>query len=147
MKAINMRIFLSSGKNKIYLLVTLISILFMKANSQLEVYNDVEPTSLQLNTNDSIILVNEKVAYNWPVLSLSVFSIFGIFGNILVCLAIRRDHSLQTKTNYYLFSLAIADLAVCLYVIPLSIIQDFSGKLNCKWFDLMCIDLHQFINR
>lgn len=72
---------------------------------------------------------NHTASYNWSVLGLSLFSIFGIFGNILVCMTIRRDPALQTKTNYYLFSLAIADLAVCLIVIPLSIIQDFSGWL------------------
>jgi hypothetical protein len=68
--------------------------------------------------------------YNWPFLSLSLFSIFGILGNFLVCITIKRDSSLQTKTNYYLFSLAITDLAVCVIVIPLSIIQDFSSKFT-----------------
>ena len=73
---------------------------------------------------------NTTASYrNWPVLSLSIFSLFGIFGNVLVCMTIRRDQSLQTKTNYYLFSLAIADMAVCIIVIPFSIIQDFLGKL------------------
>lgn len=79
------------------------------------------------DTNSSII---KSTSYNWPVLTLSVFSIFGILGNILVCLTIKRDQDLQTKTNFYLFSLAFADLAVCLIVIPLSIIQDFSSKSN-----------------
>jgi hypothetical protein len=64
---------------------------------------------------------------NWPVLGMSVFSMLGILGNILVCLTIRRDNKLQTKTNYYLFSLAIADLAVCSFVLPLAIVQDFFG--------------------
>ena len=65
---------------------------------------------------------------NWPVLGLSVFSIFGVIGNVLVCLTIRRDQALQTSVNYYLFSLAIADLAVCLIVITFSLIQDFKGN-------------------
>jgi len=65
---------------------------------------------------------------NWPVLGLSIFSVFGVFGNLLVCLTIKRDHTLQTSVNFYLFSLAIADLAVCSIVIPLSLIQDFKGK-------------------
>lgn len=82
---------------------------------------------VSLNTNNSSI---SPANYHWPVISLSVFSIFGIFGNILVCMTIKRDQDLQTKTNFYLFSLAIADLAVCLIVIPLSIIQDFSSKLK-----------------
>ena len=81
----------------------------------------------ELNINFNI---TKKLPYNnnWPVLSLSVFSVFGVFGNLLVCLTIKRDHALQTSVNYYLFSLAIADLAVCSIVIPLSLIQDFKGK-------------------
>jgi hypothetical protein len=98
----------------------------------IEMYGAIveEQPSLLYNRNTSSPLVvakNER--YNWFVLSLSLFSIFGMFGNVLVCMTIRRDPALQTKTNYYLFSLAIADLAVCLIVIPLSIIQDFSGKM------------------
>ena len=79
------------------------------------------------NDANSTSTTTQRVVYNWHVLFLSIFSITGAFGNILVCMTIRRDSALQTKTNYYLFSLAIADLAVCLIVIPLSIIQDFSG--------------------
>ena len=74
-------------------------------------------------------LVNDSNYYNWYVLPLISFALFGIFGNILVCLTIKRDQSLQTKTNYYLFSLALADLAVCVIVLPLSIVQDFYGNL------------------
>lgn len=69
-----------------------------------------------------------SMGYNWPVLGLAIFSVSGILGNLLVCVTIIRDQKLQTKTNYYLFSLAIADLAVCVIVIPLSTIQDFLGK-------------------
>jgi hypothetical protein len=85
--------------------------------------------------NESFISKNASLAnsidnyHNWYVLPLISFSLFGIFGNILVCLTIKRDQSLQTKTNYYLFSLALADLAVCVIVLPFSIVQDFYGKV------------------
>lgn len=89
--------------------------------------------TLETPSQPIITQENQKINnYNWHVLSLGLFSITGAFGNILVCMTIRRDPALQTKTNYYLFSLAIADLAVCLLVIPFSIIQDFSG--NYKFF-------------
>lgn len=64
---------------------------------------------------------------NWLVLILSFFSLFGIIGNYLVCCAITRDKTLKTTTNYYVFSLALADLAVCILVLPVAISKDFYG--------------------
>lgn len=84
---------------------------------------------IKLDENQSHNQTDSLRVRNWPVLSMGVFSVFGILGNILVCLTIKRDNKLQTKTNYYLFSLAITDLAVCAFVLPLAIIQDLFGKL------------------
>lgn len=36
----------------------------------------------------------------------------GIFGNVATCTVIVRNASMQTATNYYLFSLAISDLTL-----------------------------------
>lgn len=89
--------------------------------------NDNDETLLSLNDshNSTTDMIRTR---NWPVLGMSLFSLFGVVGNILVCLTIKRDAKLQTKTNYYLFSLAITDLAVCAFVLPLAIIQDFFGS-------------------
>ncbi|CAF1594495.1 unnamed protein product [Adineta ricciae] len=65
---------------------------------------------------------------NWPVLCLSILAIFGALGNLLVCAAISLDKRLQTVTNWFLFSLAIADFLVSVIVLPLSIIKDFQGS-------------------
>uniref|UniRef100_A0A1I7ZP83 G_PROTEIN_RECEP_F1_2 domain-containing protein n=1 Tax=Steinernema glaseri TaxID=37863 RepID=A0A1I7ZP83_9BILA len=48
----------------------------------------------------------------------AIFSVIGV-GNVLVFLAIGTDRRLQNKTNFSLFSLAIADLLVCVFVMPL----------------------------
>ena len=64
---------------------------------------------------------------NWPVLLLSILAVFGTLGNLLVCASISLDKQLQTVTNWFLFSLAIADCLVSLIVLPLSIIKDFQG--------------------
>lgn len=36
----------------------------------------------------------------------------GVFGNVATCTVIVRNASMQTATNYYLFSLAISDLTL-----------------------------------
>ena len=43
-----------------------------------------------------------------------VLVILGIFGNLSVCFVIFRIPSMRSATNYYLFSLAIADLLILL---------------------------------
>ncbi|MBN3299151.1 DRD3 protein, partial [Amia calva] len=48
--------------------------------------------------------------------SLLIFAI--VFGNVLVCLAVLRERSLQTTTNYLVVSLAVADLLVASLVMP-----------------------------
>jgi len=66
--------------------------------------------------------------YNWKYLFVFVFIASGGVGNILVCLAICLDRQLQNVTNYFLLSLAIADLLVCLFVMPLGAVPGFFGK-------------------
>ena len=41
-----------------------------------------------------------------------IIFVTGVVGNVAVCLVIIRNPGLQTATNYYLFSLAVSDLAV-----------------------------------
>ncbi|XP_069105243.1 D(2) dopamine receptor A-like [Argopecten irradians] len=65
--------------------------------------------------------------YNWGVLFLSPLIVFGIGGNILVCMAISMEKRLQSVTNYFLLSLAVTDLLVCVIVMPFSIINQFTG--------------------
>lgn len=71
---------------------------------------------------------NNQRGYNWKYLFVIVFIASGGVGNILVCLAICLDRQLQNVTNYFLLSLAIADLLVCLFVMPLGALPGFYGK-------------------
>lgn len=74
------------------------------------------------------ILSTQVNQFHWPVLCLSILAVFGTLGNSLVCAAISLDKQLQTITNWFLFSLAIADCLVSVIVLPISIIKDFHGR-------------------
>lgn len=75
-------------------------------------------------------------SYDWSFLFVIIFIFAGGLGNILVCLAVALDRKLQNVTNYFLFSLAIADLLVSLFVMPLGAIPSFLGKC------IVCYILH-----
>lgn len=66
--------------------------------------------------------------FDWSFLFVAVFIAAGGLGNILVCLAVGLDRRLHNLTNYFLLSLAVADLLVSLFVMPLSAIHGFLGK-------------------
>ncbi|XP_048348266.1 D(3) dopamine receptor [Sphaerodactylus townsendi] len=50
-----------------------------------------------------------------------------VFGNSLVCLAVLKERSLQTTTNYLVVSLAVADLLVATLVIPWAVYLEVTG--------------------
>lgn len=65
--------------------------------------------------------------YEWTYLFVILFIFAGGLGNILVCLAVALDKNLQNVTNYFLLSLAVADLLVSLFVMPLGAVPAFLG--------------------
>ena len=54
-------------------------------------------------------------------LVLGIFPILTLFGNVLVCLSVLTERSLHTVTNFFIVSLAVADIAVAVLVMPLAI--------------------------
>jgi hypothetical protein len=65
----------------------------------------------------------------WGMLSVSVLILCSAVGNLLVCLAVCWDRRLQNMTNYFLMSLAIADLLVSLLVMPFGMLVELYGEL------------------
>lgn len=55
---------------------------------------------------------------NYYAMLYSLLILAIVFGNVLVCLAVLRERSLQTTTNYLVVSLAVADLLVASLVMP-----------------------------
>ncbi len=58
---------------------------------------------------------------------LLVLVLAGVMGNVL---AITIETKLQNVTNYFLLSLAVADLFVCVIVMPASIANELIGKYS-----------------
>ncbi|NXI39597.1 NMUR2 protein, partial [Galbula dea] len=53
--------------------------------------------------------------------------VVGVVGNSLVCLVILKHQNMKTPTNYYLFSLAVSDLLVLLFGMPLEVYEMWSN--------------------
>lgn len=64
----------------------------------------------------------------WAALLILVVIIPTIGGNILVILAVSLEKKLQYATNYFLMSLAVADLLVGLFVMPIALLTIMFGK-------------------
>ncbi|KAI4500380.1 hypothetical protein M0802_004342 [Mischocyttarus mexicanus] len=75
--------------------------------------NDTEcgPTPVDEKSNPS----------NWWALILVIVPCLTLFGNVLVILAVVREKALQTVTNYFIVSLAVADLLVAVLVMPFAV--------------------------
>jgi hypothetical protein len=82
-----------------------------------------------INVSDYVNQLDEQKPphYEWTYLFVIVFILAGGLGNILVCLAVALDKNLQNVTNYFLLSLAVADLLVSLFVMPLGAVPTFLG--------------------
>uniref|UniRef100_A0A2K6NZC1 G-protein coupled receptors family 1 profile domain-containing protein n=1 Tax=Rhinopithecus roxellana TaxID=61622 RepID=A0A2K6NZC1_RHIRO len=82
------------------------------------------------NTSDGGRFKFPDGVQNWPALSIVVIIIMTIGGNILVIMAVSMEKKLHNATNYFLMSLAIADMLVGLLVMPLSLLAILYGKLR-----------------
>lgn len=86
---------------------------------------------------------------DWVLIAMhSVVFVVGLTGNALVCMAVYRNHSMRTVTNYFIVNLAVADLLVLLICLPPSVLWDvtetwFLGLKLCKAVPYLQVSLSQ----
>lgn len=85
--------------------------------------DDVDMTSNPVRDD-----VDAMTQWNWRVVPLVLLVAAGIVGNTLVCASVAIERRLHSVTNYFLVSLAVADLFVSLVVMPCCIVQEFIGQ-------------------
>ncbi|KAM4631422.1 dopamine receptor D4b [Polymixia lowei] len=95
------------------------------------------------NKTHSVVVVNNR---NFPALVFGILLIITITGgNVLVCLSVYLEKALKTTTNYFIVSLAFADLLLAVLVLPLFVYAEFQGgvwSLNTLVCDgLMTMDV------
>ncbi|XP_067299922.1 5-hydroxytryptamine receptor 2A [Pseudorasbora parva] len=69
----------------------------------------------------------ELVQKNWAALLILIAVIVTVTGNILVIMAVNLERKLQNATNYFLMSLAVADMLLGLLVMPVSMVTIVYG--------------------
>ncbi|XP_067840048.1 orexin receptor type 2 [Heptranchias perlo] len=76
--------------------------------------------------------------YEWVlVVGYIIVFIVALVGNILVCVAVWKNHHMRTVTNYFIVNLSFADILVTIICLPASLLVDitetwFFGQVFCK---------------
>ncbi|KAK5935726.1 hypothetical protein CgunFtcFv8_021067 [Champsocephalus gunnari] len=96
--------------------------------------------------NNDTLPAGRITHFNFPALIFGILLIVVITGgNVLVCLSVFLEKALKTTTNYFIVSLAFADLLLAVLVLPLFVYAEFQGgvwSLNMLVCDsLMTMDV------
>lgn len=105
-------------------------------------YNATNCTNIYCISNEEY--VDRMMNYIFPkfwdwvlIASHSIVFVIGLIGNALVCIAVYRNHTMRTVTNYFIVNLAVADFLVLLLCLPFTVLWDitetwFLGLTLCK---------------
>ena len=83
------------------------------------------------STNATAVLAEQMLEINIPYTILEIIvAIIAIVGNAMVICVFQRERRLRRRTNYYIVSLALADLLVGLLGVPFAIMASVGLPTN-----------------
>lgn len=80
-------------------------------------------------TTDSVAAILDG-EYRYWTLVLIIIPLLTVFGNVLVVMSVVKERSLKTVTNYFICSLAVADIMVAVIVMPFAVYMEV-GNFPC----------------
>ncbi|XP_052358365.1 D(4) dopamine receptor-like isoform X2 [Oncorhynchus keta] len=96
-------------------------------------------TDFEFNNTTPPVAAAVAPDYNFPALIFGILLIIVIIGgNVLVCLSVYMEKALKTTTNYFIVSLAVADLLLAVLVLPLFVFAEFQGGVWSLNNDAVC---------
>lgn len=108
---------------------------FLNSDKNNEVINEQNP--FDFNVTDFPIILTSEETQSWTIILANVIKILimsfiivaAIFGNLLVIVSVMRHRKLRIITNYFVVSLAFADMLVAMVAMTFN----FSVQVTGKW--------------
>lgn len=100
-----------------------------------------DPEFCNMTQEEYLEMLNDYIfpqPYEWVLIAThAIVFVIGLIGNALVCIAVYRNHSMRTVTNYFIVNLAVADFMVILICLPPTVLWDvtetwFFGTAMCR---------------
>lgn len=100
-----------------------------------------QPDYCNMTRREYLDMLNDYIfpqPYEWVLIAThAIVFVIGLIGNALVCIAVYRNHSMRTVTNYFIVNLAMADFMVILICLPPTVLWDvtetwFFGTAMCR---------------
>ncbi|CAG5118608.1 unnamed protein product, partial [Candidula unifasciata] len=95
---------------------------FNRTNGSCESWDLFNPEENDTSTQGPATLLDEE--YRFWTLVLIIIPLLTVFGNILVVMSVIKEKSLKTVTNYFICSLAVADIMVAVVVMPFAVYME-----------------------
>ncbi|XP_061715571.1 prolactin-releasing peptide receptor-like [Cydia pomonella] len=89
-----------------------------------DVFNVIDEPKVN-KTTDLIDFIVVQVAF---CILYAIIFILGVFGNVLVCFVVFRNRAMQTVTNLFITNLALSDILLCIFAVPLTPMYTFLGR-------------------